>query len=92
MIVPDAPHLTQERPPNQPDIVLVTARCECGETRTYNLPLERFKRWRSGELIQNVLGRFVPTEDDLEMLITGTCPKCWDALFGEDEEPVGGAK
>ena len=40
------------------------------------------KRWYDGELIQVALDYL--TDDERELLMSGTCGKCWDKLFPED--------
>ena len=40
------------------------------------------KRWHDGEFIQVALDYL--TEDERELLMSGTCGKCWDKLFPED--------
>ena len=51
------------------------------------LDAEKYYRWKkAGECIQDVFPEM--TKDQLEILISGTCPECWDELFGrcEDED------
>lgn len=50
------------------------------------LDAEKYYRWKGGERIQDVFTEM--TEDQREILISGTCPECWDELFGrcEDED------
>lgn len=45
---------------------------------------EAYESWQNGELIQDAL----PTHsaDEREMLLSGTCGKCFDGLFGDIEE------
>ena len=45
---------------------------------------EAYKAWQGGRLIQNVMPAL--TADQREMLISGTCPRCWDNLFPEEED------
>lgn len=41
-----------------------------------------YERWRTGELIQNcALGL---SDVDLERLLSGYCPPCWDLAFTDD--------
>ena len=56
---------------------------KCG--RWFKLPVtkEQFERWRSGELIQNAMPDL--PKEDRELLVSGTCGKCWKEMFGEPE-------
>lgn len=38
--------------------------------------------WERGAYIQDAFPRLSP--EDREILISGTCPKCWDKIFGGD--------
>jgi len=40
------------------------------------------EKWRDGELIQNAMPYL--DADQREMFISGTCPKCWDKMSGEN--------
>ena len=40
--------------------------------------------WQNGELIQNALPEL--SADQRELLISGTCGKCWDKMFLKDFE------
>jgi hypothetical protein len=48
------------------------------------VPEEGFHNWQGGELIQNALPEL--TADERELLISGTCPSCWDRMFGDYDE------
>ena len=53
------------------------------------LDAEKYYRWKKGgECIQDVFPDSEMTKDQREILISGTCPECWDVLFGrcEDED------
>ena len=43
--------------------------------------LQRCEDWQAGELIQNAMPNL--DADSREQLISGTCPKCWDEMFGD---------
>ena len=47
------------------------------------LELAPRRRRQRGELIQEALPEL--SADQRELLISGTCPKCWDELFPPDE-------
>jgi hypothetical protein len=59
--------------------------------RSIELPTTnaRVEQWRSsGQLIQRALPEL--NADERELLISGYCGKCFDALFADDdEEPIG---
>lgn len=51
------------------------------------LDAEKFYRWKEDkECIQDVFPEM--TEDQREILISGTCPECWKVLFPEEDEEV----
>jgi hypothetical protein len=65
------------------DKVTVTRRCQwCRKESSITVDREAFDRWQRGELIQNVFPD-IP-KDEREILISGTHPACWDAMW-EDE-------
>jgi hypothetical protein len=43
---------------------------------------DKLKRWQAGEHIQNVMPEL--SADHRELLISRTCPRCWDELWKED--------
>lgn len=47
--------------------------------------LEAIDRWRRGEMIQDAMPDM--SADLREMFISGTCPKCWQDMFGLEDEP-----
>lgn len=67
---------------------------DCKEVTLLDLNVDDVRRWKAGELIQDVF----PTmpEDIRELMISGTCGKCFDALFideaigelGDDDAPA----
>jgi hypothetical protein len=52
----------------------------CEKSHELELPKSGLNRWKKGELIQDVLPEL--SADERELLISGTCGKCWDAMFG----------
>lgn len=64
---------------------IVSAECiDCHETKSFTVSTSGYDRWAKGQVIQRALPE-VP-EDDREILISGQCGKCFDAMFAEDEE------
>lgn len=56
----------------------------CGESTWFTITEEQHARIQAGEHIQFVLPHFSP--EDRELLISGTCPSCWDEMWAEEEE------
>ena len=66
--------------------ITLTTYCPfCGETNYVLVREEDYIAWQNGELAQ-IAFPYLST-DEREMLISGICPACWDAMFGSDEEP-----
>ena len=53
----------------------------CGETTVIKANVSDVVAWQNGELIQDVLSYL--NEDERELLISKTCGKCFDDIFGE---------
>lgn len=62
--------------------VTITARCECGDEKVFDLDAESAVAWYRGALLQDVFPDMSP--DDAERLISGTCSPCWERLFAEE--------
>ena len=74
---------------NKPDICRFSYRCrECGEATLLDLSMTDVTRWRGGELIQRVFPQL--SEDVRELMISGTCGKCFDQLFTTEGERCDG--
>jgi len=56
----------------------------CNEINELNVRVRGFMDWQRGELIQDALPEL--SADQRELLISGTCDKCWKEMFGSDEE------
>jgi hypothetical protein len=56
----------------------------CGESTWLTVTEEEFARIQAGEHIQRVLPHF--SAEDRELLISGTCPDCWEEMYAEDED------
>lgn len=68
--------------PDTNDIVLMLHCSMCQGREQITLPLDLVDRWiNNNEKIQDVLGFL--SADDREWLISGTCPRCWNAMFAE---------
>lgn len=55
----------------------------CSKQHFFTVPQADYDRWQGGALIQRVFPRL--SIDTRETMISGYCPKCWDAAFGESE-------
>jgi len=56
----------------------------CKQTTWFSMTQEQYNRWKAGEHAQDVFPDWSP--GDREMLISGTCPECWDEMWAEEEE------
>jgi hypothetical protein len=65
-------------------MVVVTNPCVvCGKASEVTVESANYEAWRRGMKIQEAFALLSP--DERELLISGTHPKCWDILFGEEE-------
>jgi hypothetical protein len=67
------------------DYVCLEIGCTCCD-KEYLLgtSLTGYMSWRAGALVQDAFPE-VPKEYR-EMFISGTCPKCWDDMFNNEDE------
>ena len=66
------------------DIYVFRGNCRCcGCERIIEVPKDHWEVYKSGVMIQNALINLDANER--EFLISATCEKCWDELFGEGE-------
>ena len=71
---------------HRPDTIAATCRsCQ----KSYDLlgNMSDVHEWMSGKYIQDAMPYLTP--DERELLISGTCKKCFDKMFGKD--PIGDA-
>jgi hypothetical protein len=62
-----------------------TKRCfHCGDTTVVALNATAFAAWQGGAYIQDAFPHM--KADERELLISGTHPACWTAMFSDDEE------
>jgi hypothetical protein len=67
------------------ETITVSVPCPfCQNLAELDVPLQGYKAWQSGELVQNALPDL--SADDRELLISGTCSTCWDEQFSFDDE------
>ena len=64
---------------------VVAAPCRlCNEVTDLTVNVEGFVAWQGGKLIQEALPEL--DADQRELLISGTCPTCWEKMFPSEEE------
>tara|TARA_R100000908_G_C3725229_1_gene126532 strand:+ start:553 stop:765 length:213 start_codon:yes stop_codon:yes gene_type:complete len=56
----------------------------CQETTDLEVNFQGFVNWKAGEFIQDALPEL--SADERELLISGTCGTCFDALFPSEDE------
>ena len=63
----------------------ISAKCsECQTTKVLEVPVEGLGAWRNGALIQRALPML--SDGDRELLISGICGRCFDAMFEEADD------
>ena len=69
----------------RPAIVYITDPCIfCHETHAINLSPEGYAKWQKGEYVSVAFPELTPEEQ--EMLVSGTCGKCWDQFMVDKED------
>ena len=68
---------------NATEVVVVPCH-SCHVEWFLDVPVQGLADWKSGELIQNALPEL--DADQRELLISGTCPTCWNEMFPPEEE------
>jgi hypothetical protein len=71
--------------PKTSDIVRVPVECSCcGKAKILPLSAAGIQKRAEGGMIQDC---FPDLDRGLrEMLVSGTCPECWDEMFSEKED------
>ena len=66
--------------------IKVTTQCPmCGRKHDIVVDAEAYTNWRTGKgLIQECFPDM--SAEEREMLITGTCPECWNDMFSDEDE------
>jgi len=66
-------------------VVYETKACmRCRQKSQVTVDADALKRWQSGELVQRAFPLMTP--DERELLITGTHPECWRAMFRDEDD------
>lgn len=55
----------------------------CGDLNRILLDKEGFILWQQGEFVRNAWPHL--SQDERELVISGTHKECWDAMFGDEE-------
>lgn len=65
--------------------MIIKTKCPiCGEEHHIECSKEGYEAFKNGECIQIALPEL--SANEREMLVTGTCPRCWDLLFPDEDE------
>ncbi len=56
----------------------------CGKPTKVLMPLEAYRAWQAGAYVQVAWPQ--GTADEREVLISGTCAKCWDEMIPDEDE------
>lgn len=66
----------------EPDATVLVKCRECRRVTDLEVRKEDFVAWKAGELIQEAMPYL--SDDERELLISGTCGSCFDAMFPEE--------
>jgi hypothetical protein len=70
----------------KPVMLVETQPCTvCGKRAAVEVPEAGYVKWQGGQLIQRALPTL--TDDERELLMTGTHSHCWDAQFPDEFIP-----
>lgn len=56
----------------------------CKDTHILRVHSYDLTRWQNGEYVQNAF-RYL-SADERELLVSNTCPSCWDKIFPDKDE------
>ena len=83
MKIKGRPHLEVLRADSDPNLVSITATCECGTVTEFHADAVAFQDWARGKGFVQDIPRL--TDSRREMILSGTCDPCWDKLFKFDD-------
>ena len=69
---------------NNKEVCVITVCPFCGHANEVMVNEDDYWNWQDGAFVQDAFPYLSP--DEREMLISGICPKCWDATFNGEEE------
>jgi hypothetical protein len=91
MIIPGKPHIVAAYEVWHLNVLMAIElhiQCHmCKQRRIIEVPVDGFKDWLGGELIQKAMPGV--STIDREAIVTGTCEPCWQRMFtsSEDDTP-----
>ena len=57
----------------------------CGHWEWLEVDIDRYQRWHAREiLVQDAFPHL--SAPQRELILSGTCPTCWDGMFGNEDE------
>lgn len=56
----------------------------CGSENGLDISGDEYWAWKDGKLVQHAFPGL--TISERELLISSTCPRCWNGMYGEDDE------
>jgi hypothetical protein len=69
---------------NKKEVIVITSCPFCGHANEIAVNEADYWDWQDGALIQNAFPYL--SAEEREMLISGACPACWDAMFSDEED------
>lgn len=75
---------TESHVPSEGHKYTFSGKCDlCGDKKSVSVKGPDLFKFRQGEYIQSAFPYL--TSGDREFLISGTCDKCWDKMWGEED-------
>lgn len=63
--------------------MLLETRCPiCGGINYITIKAEDYQKYKKGALVQDAFPYL--SAEERELILSGTCSRCWDKCFGED--------
>ena len=70
---------------NRINEITVDVDCQyCDTSHAVKVNPDQYKQWKQGVFIQDAMPQL--SANDRELLMTRTCPACWDKMFPPDED------
>mgnify|MGYP000954698888 CR=1 FL=1 len=82
----DALHSSKLREELSGPLTIIKTCVMCGTTHEIRVKTADYRRWRQGAYIQDAMPYL--TANEREILMSGICRTCFDALYPEEEELV----
>ena len=77
-------HVARTLPSGKIALTVICERCE--KAHTFEVDGAPYLAWMSGELVQNAFPQI--DRKERELLVSGTCGKCWAKMFGRAPRAV----